>query len=100
MTISNGYYIEECPNLRRQPRLINLALLGLMDLGTFTPCAPRPASRWLGVHLKLHCDIFLCVYIVNCWPSENDGQCDVNIEYELQQEELELKDVTITIPVP
>lgn len=42
----------------------------------------------------------LCAYLVNCWPSENDGQCDVNIEYELQQEEMELKDVTITIPVP
>jgi hypothetical protein len=45
-------------------------------------------------------DIFFCVYLVNCWPSENDGQCDVNIEYELQQEEMELKDVVITIPVP
>lgn len=37
---------------------------------------------------------------VNCWPSENDGQCDVNIEYELLQENLELNDVIISIPVP
>ena len=37
---------------------------------------------------------------VNCWPSENDGQCDVNIEYELLQENLELNDVVISIPVP
>lgn len=37
---------------------------------------------------------------VNCWPSENDGQCDVNIEYELLQESLELNDVVISIPVP
>lgn len=38
---------------------------------------------------------------VNCWPSENgQGGCDVNIEYELEQENLELKDVVITIPIP
>jgi len=37
---------------------------------------------------------------INCWPSENAGKCDVNIEYELLQEYLELTDVVITIPVP
>ncbi|OXA60681.1 coatomer subunit delta [Folsomia candida] len=38
---------------------------------------------------------------INCWPSENgSGGCDVNIEYELQNEDLELNDVTIIIPVP
>ncbi|EDO33668.1 predicted protein [Nematostella vectensis] len=37
---------------------------------------------------------------INCWPSENDGQCDVNIEYELLVDGLELNDVVITIPVP
>ncbi|XP_031549783.1 coatomer subunit delta-like [Actinia tenebrosa] len=37
---------------------------------------------------------------INCWPSENDGQCEVNIEYELLQDNLELKDVVISIPVP
>jgi hypothetical protein len=38
---------------------------------------------------------------VNCWPSDN-GQngCDVNIEYELEQDQLELNDVVITIPIP
>lgn len=37
---------------------------------------------------------------VNCWPSENgSGGCDVNIEYELQMEKLELNDVEIQIPV-
>ena len=44
--------------------------------------------------------IFLSPQTVNCWPSENDGQCDVNIEYELLQENLELNDVVISIPVP
>ncbi|XP_042908362.1 coatomer subunit delta isoform X2 [Parasteatoda tepidariorum] len=38
---------------------------------------------------------------INCWPSENgNGGCDVNIEYELQNEALELNDVEIQIPVP
>jgi hypothetical protein len=38
---------------------------------------------------------------VNCWPSENGtAGCDVNIEYELQNEDLELTDVVISIPVP
>ena len=37
---------------------------------------------------------------VNCWPNESDNGCDVNIEYELEREELELSDVTISIPVP
>ena len=37
---------------------------------------------------------------VNCWPNENDGECEVTIEYELQLKDLELNDVTIYIPVP
>lgn len=38
---------------------------------------------------------------VNCWPSENgEGGCDVNIEYELEQFNLELNDVQINIPLP
>ena len=37
---------------------------------------------------------------VNCWPSENAGKCDVNIEYELQLDYLELTDVFISIPIP
>ncbi|CAL8099839.1 unnamed protein product [Orchesella dallaii] len=38
---------------------------------------------------------------INCWPSENgSGGCDVNIEYELLIDDVELQDVVITIPVP
>ncbi|GBM02437.1 Coatomer subunit delta [Araneus ventricosus] len=38
--------------------------------------------------------------LINCWPSENGtGGCDVNIEYELQLDTLELSDVEIHIPV-
>ena len=39
--------------------------------------------------------------LVNCWPSDNgQGGCDVNIEYVLEQEHLELNDVVIAIPIP
>lgn len=38
--------------------------------------------------------------VVNCWPSESATGCDVNIEYELQEESLELNDVVIAIPIP
>lgn len=37
---------------------------------------------------------------INCWPSEGATGCDVNIEYELQEEGLELNNVIITIPIP
>lgn len=60
------------------------------NLGTYINCNAK-----LQVML-----LFFCCPPVNCWPSENDGQCDVNIEYELLQENLELNDVVISIPVP
>ncbi|KAG8716760.1 hypothetical protein FRC08_008850 [Ceratobasidium sp. 394] len=38
---------------------------------------------------------------INCWPSPaGDGTCEVNIEWELENKELELQDVTISIPLP
>jgi len=37
---------------------------------------------------------------INCWPNENGDECEVTIEYELQLTDLELSDVTISIPVP
>ncbi|KAI8065943.1 coatomer subunit delta [Gongronella butleri] len=38
---------------------------------------------------------------INCWPSPADnGTCDVNIEYELEADHLELRDVVISIPLP
>eukprot|EP00096_Caligus_rogercresseyi_P002137 TRINITY_DN1402_c0_g1_i1.p1 TRINITY_DN1402_c0_g1~~TRINITY_DN1402_c0_g1_i1.p1 ORF type:complete len:547 (+),score=176.22 TRINITY_DN1402_c0_g1_i1:62-1642(+) len=38
---------------------------------------------------------------INCWPSDNgQGGCDVNIEYELENSNLELNDVVISIPIP
>ncbi|CAO3619715.1 unnamed protein product [Cunninghamella echinulata] len=38
---------------------------------------------------------------INCWPTPADnGTCDVNIEYELEADHLELRDVVIAIPLP
>jgi coatomer subunit delta len=37
---------------------------------------------------------------INCWPSETKNGCDVSIEYELQNTELELENVVVVVPVP
>ncbi|THH16448.1 hypothetical protein EW146_g4200 [Bondarzewia mesenterica] len=38
---------------------------------------------------------------INCWPTpSNDGTCEVNIEYELENKNVTLYDVVITIPLP
>ncbi|THU98616.1 hypothetical protein K435DRAFT_838034 [Dendrothele bispora CBS 962.96] len=38
---------------------------------------------------------------INCWPStSNDGTCEVSIEYELENENVTLHDVVISIPLP
>ncbi|OWF39608.1 coatomer subunit delta-like [Mizuhopecten yessoensis] len=37
---------------------------------------------------------------INCWPNETPEGCEVNIEYGLEQQSLELQDVLITIPLP
>ncbi|EDV19588.1 uncharacterized protein TRIADDRAFT_61957 [Trichoplax adhaerens] len=37
---------------------------------------------------------------INLWPSYNNGMTEVNVEYELEQEDLTLNDVNIVIPIP
>ena len=37
---------------------------------------------------------------VNCWPTANGSSSDVNIDFELQDQSLELHDVRIRIPLP
>ena len=41
---------------------------------------------------------FFC--LVNCWPTEAAKGCQVNIEYTLNGEGAELRDVVISIPIP
>ncbi|XP_038066027.1 coatomer subunit delta-like [Patiria miniata] len=66
------------------------------------PAKPFPLNTDVGV-LKWRLttqDESLMPLSINCWPSENNKNgCDVNIEYELQQEDMELQDVVITIPL-
>ena len=59
------------------------------------------------IRLQMEClyfcsnEILLCFTFslspVNCWPNENG---EVNIEYELEQDNMELEDVQINIPCP
>ncbi|KAG2237189.1 hypothetical protein BDF21DRAFT_356700 [Thamnidium elegans] len=38
---------------------------------------------------------------ITCWPSPaGNGTCDVNVEYELENSDLELREVVISIPLP
>lgn len=50
----------------------------------------------------LACLLTACAALVavNCWPNETNSGCDVNIEYELEQDNMELNDVSICIPLP
>ena len=57
------------------------------------------SSTYLNIFLSMHETDWLLG--VNCWPTpSNDGTCDVNIEYELENDKLALHDVVISIPLP
>ncbi|XP_780010.1 coatomer subunit delta [Strongylocentrotus purpuratus] len=72
-------------------------------IGMKNPDRPFPVNNDVGV-LKWRfqsTDETLIPLLINCWPSpNNEGGCDVNIEYELLQEHMELQDVVINIPLP
>ncbi|XP_046853319.1 coatomer subunit delta-like [Xenia sp. Carnegie-2017] len=91
-----GFQLQTHPNVDK--KLFNQdSVLGLKQSGKAFPLnADIGVLKW---RLQTK-DESLMPLTINCWPSENDGQCDVNIEYELQLEEMELKDVTISIPLP
>lgn len=73
------------------------------QIGLKNPTKPFPLNVDVGV-LKWRYqtqDSSAIPVQINCWPSENgEGGCDVNIEYELEHDHLELQDVTIAIPLP
>ena len=72
-------------------------------IGLKNPAKPFPLNTGVGVlkwryQTTEESEIPLSI---NCWPSDNGaGGCDVNIEFELENTELELRDVVITIPIP
>lgn len=91
-----GFQMQTHPNIDK--KLFSQASV----IGHKQPEKPFPLNSDIGV-LKWRlqsADEELMPLSINCWPSENDGQCDVNIEYELLQENLQLNDVVISIPVP
>jgi len=72
-------------------------------IGLKNPAKPFPLNTGVGVlKWRLQTTDDSCIPLsINCWPSDNgQGGCDVNIEFELENTELELNDVTIAIPLP
>eukprot|EP00058_Branchiostoma_floridae_P025174 XP_002610664.1 hypothetical protein BRAFLDRAFT_260557 [Branchiostoma floridae] len=72
------------------------------EIGLKNPNKPFPINNDIGVmrwRLQSN-DESLMPLSINCWPTESSDGCDVNVEYELEQEQLELNDVVISIPLP
>ncbi|CAL1537188.1 unnamed protein product [Lymnaea stagnalis] len=63
------------------------------------PEKPFPVGQDIGVlKWRFQTQDEACMPLsINCWPNENG---EVNIEYELEQENMELEDVQISIPCP
>ena len=72
-------------------------------IGLKNPAKPFPAQQDVGV-LKWRfqtTDDKNLPLSINCWPNDTPGgNCDVNIEFELERTDLELNNVVISIPVP
>ncbi|XP_067826963.1 coatomer subunit delta isoform X2 [Heptranchias perlo] len=91
-----GIQLQTHPNVDKKLFTTD-SLIGLKN-----PEKSFPLNNDVGVlkwRLQTTEDSFIPLTI-NCWPSESATGCDVNIEYELQEDTLELNDVIISIPVP
>ncbi|PWN50437.1 hypothetical protein IE53DRAFT_379761 [Violaceomyces palustris] len=67
------------------------------------PRRPFPVNQSLGVlrWRMVTKDETAMPISINCWPSPNaSGGCEVNIEYELENQDLELVNLVISIPLP
>ncbi|XP_019864817.1 coatomer subunit delta [Aethina tumida] len=94
---TRGVQLQTHPNVDKELFKIK------SQIGLKQPARPFPLHTDVGV-LKWRLqgtDESLVPLLINCWPSEaGDGSCDVNIEYELADPNLELADVNIVIPLP
>ncbi|CAF0862192.1 unnamed protein product [Adineta ricciae] len=94
---SRGVQLQTHPNIDKK-LFTNDSLIGLKNSDR-----PFPANQEVGV-LKWRytsTDDSEIPLTINCWPNETpNGGCDVNIEYELQNKNLVLKDVQISVPLP
>eukprot|EP00099_Drosophila_melanogaster_P024070 NP_652012.1 coat protein (coatomer) delta, isoform A [Drosophila melanogaster] len=94
---TQGLQLQTHPNVDKE-LFKSRTTIGLKNLGK-----PFPLNTDVGV-LKwrfVSQDESAVPLTINCWPSDNgEGGCDVNIEYELEAQQLELQDVAIVIPLP
>lgn len=94
---SRNIQLQTHPNVDKK-LFMNDSIIGLKNADR-----PFPANQEVGV-LKWRytsTDSSEIPLTINCWPNETpNGGCDVNIEYELQNTNLALKDVQISIPLP
>uniref|UniRef100_A0A8C7W0J7 Coatomer subunit delta n=1 Tax=Oncorhynchus mykiss TaxID=8022 RepID=A0A8C7W0J7_ONCMY len=100
LTINNGD--KKGVQLQTHPNVDKKLFTTDSVLGLKNPDKSFPLNNDVGV-LKWRLqttDETLIPLTINCWPSESATGCDVNIEYELQEEALELNDVVISIPIP
>ncbi|XP_065845793.1 coatomer subunit delta-like [Oscarella lobularis] len=93
---TRGFQLQPHPNVDKK-LFQRESILGLKQAGK-----GFPLNNDVGiVKWRLQSvDEALMPLTINCWPSESGGNCEVNIEYELQVEDMELHDVTISVPVP
>lgn len=98
-TINNdtkGIQIQTHPNIDKK------LYLATNQVVLKNPEKPFPLNQEVGI-LKWRLqtqDEAMIPLSINCWPSETSSGCDVNIEYELEQADMQLEDVVITIPCP
>ncbi|XP_071958564.1 coatomer subunit delta-like [Antedon mediterranea] len=94
---SKGIQLQTHPNVDKK-RFAAESFVAMKN-----PAKPFPLNNDVGIlkwRFNTQDESFIPLSI-NCWPSENnDGGCDVNIEYELKEEHMELQDVCINIPLP
>jgi len=94
---SRNIQLQTHPNIDKK-LFMSESLIGLKNSDR-----PFPANQEVGV-LKWRytsTDASEIPLTINCWPNETpNGGCDVNIEYELQNKNLILKDVQINVPLP
>ncbi|XP_052803336.1 coatomer subunit delta-like [Mya arenaria] len=89
-------------SLQTHPNIDKKMFASQSVIGLKNPEKPFPIGQDIGVlkwRFTTQDESFMPLSI-NCWPNESGSGCDVNIEYELEQEDLELNDVQITIPIP
>ncbi|KRY32833.1 Coatomer subunit delta [Trichinella spiralis] len=92
----SGAQLQTHPNLDKKAFASN-GLLTLKNVGK-----PFPVNTEVSVlkwRFQSQDEAYL-PFSLNCWPSESADGCEVNIEYTLEDENMQLEDVLITIPLP